>query len=220
MRCSTKNKFILISIPKCGTTSLRNMLEPYSELKSDDKGEPEGEFCTHVTASNLYDQLLQLGIDWFDMWSFTSIRNPWKQQISAYNYWRPDENFKYFWQEGYLPKQPASFNTWLNWKIDSNNIYDTFRNFAYDDNERIINQVILLEHFDLAIPALFERLQLPRPNFVARDNMARYGSASNVKPWYSKDLEYRTAKFYEEEIELGGYTFEGGFRPYSPDLIV
>ena len=219
MRYSVKNKFVLICIPKSGTTSLRAMLTPHSDIGWDYFNQSDREWERHVTASQLRPIFESKGLDWSAFWVFTSLRNPWAALVSWFNYFRPDENFREFWAEDYFPANPASFESFVRHRIESNNRYDNVTNFILDKNgKRLVNQVILLEHFAEAIPELCQRLGLPF-NGTPRENV-REGFRRPYQDWYSEDLRNAVAKHYAENVELGGYTFEGGVRPFVKGEII
>ena len=61
MRISHKHKFIFIAVPKTGSTSVRSIIDPYSDITSvNDKNSP---YKHHTTALNLKKFLnLKVGI--------------------------------------------------------------------------------------------------------------------------------------------------------------
>lgn len=219
MRYSVANKFILICMPKTGSTSLRSMLTPHSDIRWAYFDKPDREWERHVTAAQLKPIFEAKQLRWKDFWSFTAIRNPWAIQVSSFNYFRPDENYREFWADDYFPRNPISFEQFVRNKVENNIRYENVTNFAFDtEGNRLLNQIILLEHFNQALPELWRRLGLPFKG-VERKNV-RMGSRRPYQDWYSKELRELVASHYAENIEMGGYTFDGGFRPYVKGQII
>lgn len=85
MRISHKHKFIFIAIPKCGSTSIRRVLEPFSELKQM-VADPFAWNCWHARPPQVKKHFDEQGWEWDKYFKFTFTRNPWSRGVSMYHY--------------------------------------------------------------------------------------------------------------------------------------
>lgn len=205
MRYSVKHNYVYIGVPKTGTWSFGEVLRQHSEITECDGTEH------HYTAEEYKRDFLGRGIPSFDyFYSFVSIRNPWARCVSLFNFGRPDEKFRMFWDEGYFPVNPANFNTWVSicWHMSPN-----LQAYADIDGMPAVNEVILLENYYEAIPNLLSRLGIPKTE-ISHQN-ASHGKPKTYQDWYNNETKEIISTRCEKEIEIGGYTFDGGFRKYS-----
>tara|TARA_Y100000310_G_scaffold328074_1_gene395554 strand:+ start:398 stop:1111 length:714 start_codon:yes stop_codon:yes gene_type:complete len=101
MLVSFKNKFIFLSNPKCGSSTLRVVLDPYKDLNArgamgdNEDFKKQGTLVLHIPAYELkqsFDQSEHVG-KWEDYYKFTTVRNPFKRMVSWYFFLQPDKNF-------------------------------------------------------------------------------------------------------------------------------
>jgi len=119
MRISEDYNFIFISRSQCASTTIRNVLDPYSDWKSTKrglikarnkkiitenymkgifgyKGKPKLMDCRpHIKAPQLKKTMNDSGLDWENFHSFTSVRNPWDRMVSRYEYGHKNEKSTY-----------------------------------------------------------------------------------------------------------------------------
>ena len=82
MRISHKFKFVLLSNPRCGSTSVRTALTPYSEIKS----KSVYPYHHHTGARALKAHFEKKGWNWEDYTTITTLRNPWDRAVSIWHY--------------------------------------------------------------------------------------------------------------------------------------
>jgi hypothetical protein len=83
MRVSHRYRFVFLSNPRCGSTSLRKMLLPYSDLSSTTNKYP---YHHHTNAKALRRVFVEKGWDWDRYTVFTTIRNPWDRIVSMWEF--------------------------------------------------------------------------------------------------------------------------------------
>jgi len=110
MRLSDRFKFVFVSNPRCASTSVRRMLDPFSDIRSDKSSNarwterllgalnPFSEIMSgpstnaqwavrnHASARQIEQGMLKTGRDPDNYVFFTTIRNPWARTFSAYKF--------------------------------------------------------------------------------------------------------------------------------------
>lgn len=91
MRLSWSHKFLYISIHKTASESVRELLDPYSDVKS--CGDKQTFCYHHIPAKKMkyyFDQRFHKAkekkADWNSFFKFTTVRNPWDRKLSTYSY--------------------------------------------------------------------------------------------------------------------------------------
>jgi len=111
VRISFKHKFIWISKPKTGSSSFRQLLDPFSDICSTNAFP----FRHHATLNELHAVFQK------ECWNFTSFykvvaaRNPWELLVSLYCYSKTDTNGIHKWQtfQGYQSDRLMPFKDWI-----------------------------------------------------------------------------------------------------------
>lgn len=117
MRVLFSKKLIFISKPRCGSTSVRRLLNKYinpelNDFAVDMAGQKPA-YHPHITAPCLINQLsAEFNTDLSDFKIFTITRNPLEMLMSYYRFFKPDVNGRYNYQIGHVDKI-ESFNKWL-----------------------------------------------------------------------------------------------------------
>ena len=109
MRISHKKKFVYISIPKTGSTSVRNAINDYSDVKiersyhlknlSIERSNVTGYYPSSYWKVSTHMKAMDLGYIWSeifpnkkDLWDeyfkFTVVRNPWARRVSQWQFIR------------------------------------------------------------------------------------------------------------------------------------
>lgn len=110
MRLSDRFKFVFVSNPRCASTSVRRMLDPFSDIRSDNSTNaqwavrilralnPFSEIMSgttanaqwavrnHASARQIEQGMIKTGRDPDNYVFFTTIRNPWARTFSAYKF--------------------------------------------------------------------------------------------------------------------------------------
>ena len=110
MRISHKYKFVFISKPKCATTSVRKVLDQYSDIHSTDSYP----YHHHSNAQELKWHFEEMNWEWDQYYKFITIRNPWDMVVSWYHYAKPDSKGNYWYQKNcYDENNLMSFRDWV-----------------------------------------------------------------------------------------------------------
>lgn len=88
MLISHSHRFLTIDIPKTGTRSLRQTIQPLGIL--DIVGSPKGAFKQHGEIRSCQENFKKEGWDIDEYFKFSIVRNPWKRYVSYLNYFFDD----------------------------------------------------------------------------------------------------------------------------------
>lgn len=84
MIISHKHKFIYVAIPKTGSQSIRQILNPFADITS--RHLHDDPYYHHTRAKSLRDHFKKNGWDWDEYFKFTMVRNPWAHLVSKWKY--------------------------------------------------------------------------------------------------------------------------------------
>lgn len=91
MRLSDRFKFVSVSNPRCGSTSVRRMVDPFTDVSSNADPAPSWR-NHHASAEQIMAGMRETGRDPNEYTFFTTIRNPWARAWSIYKYGKKNEN--------------------------------------------------------------------------------------------------------------------------------
>ena len=86
MLISHSHKFVTIDIPKTGTRSHAETLNPLGIIDVIGGGITDTRFYQHGTALQCKQQFDKMGWNWNSYTKFSSVRNPWKRYVSLMLY--------------------------------------------------------------------------------------------------------------------------------------
>lgn len=218
MRISHQYKFIFFSNPKTGSTSLRDLLTPYSDLQEVQYTERTeyNPFYAHITPKEVKEIFLLKNWDFDKYFKFTFVRNPWARLVSLY---KMIESGKKRSKQESLP----DFNLWVKtikpfgiggggdpykqrWRV-----YGTYsiEHYIKDDFDNIlVDKVIRLEDIDQEIIPLLKQLNIPNPeNIVVPQKNKRQYKSQSYTDFYQKETIQYVEKLYKYDIEKFKYHF-------------
>jgi hypothetical protein len=115
MRILHSKKLIFVSKPRCGSTSIRRLLD--SKMKEGDEysdfGNENPRLHPHMSLPSIFEYLTDTKGDCSDYQSFIFTRNPMAMLWSYYKYFKPDANFLYNYNKDHNPNDLSSYNDWL-----------------------------------------------------------------------------------------------------------
>ncbi len=223
MRISHKYRFVFISKPRCGSTSIRRMLDPFSDIF----GTPYFPYHYHTTAIELKNHFTDMGWKWDNYYVFTTVRNPWDMMVSYFSFFKPDINFLYNYEterDGlrYQRENLCSFNDWLNnGKLEHHLVMSdgelhknvwlngfsriNLEKTAYDYNgKNIVNNILKVEEIGKTLPDLFKMLGIYKQYTFKKINDSNH---KNYRYYYNSMTKRIIEKEFESDIEYGKYLF-------------
>jgi len=225
MRISHRLKFIFFSKPRCASTSIRKILDPYADILSTDKHP----FHHHVTALILKKYFKENDYEWDNYFKFITIRNPWEMIVSLFHYGKPDVNGLYFWVDEYNGlKRDATklipFNDWIirtdivkSWhyyafqngqyleKVWTNDFsFYTIGNFIQDEEGNIlVNEIIKVEELNCKMSKIFKKIGINEADIPSLNRTEHV----NYRHYYTKETMKIIEDQFKTDIEIGKYLF-------------
>ena len=86
LRISHRHRFIFFANPKTGSRSVREVLDPFSEVhgRPADDVTPDFPFYNHMRPCDLRPVFAQKGWDFDAYFKFVMVRNPWARMVSLF----------------------------------------------------------------------------------------------------------------------------------------
>ena len=115
MRILHSKKLIYISKPRCGSTSVRRLIDGLMEegdVACNGAKNAQG-LHPHMTGPAILNYLENQGVDSSQYTVFTVTRHPLEMLWSYYNFFKPDENSSYNYSPNWLSNNLAAFDEWI-----------------------------------------------------------------------------------------------------------
>lgn len=200
-------KCIFIHIPKCGGTSIEDVIWPEPRSTEDlwmgFKSKYHNKYQTgglqHLHAIQVQQEV---GEEIFNSYfKFTITRNPWDKAISQYFYMQKRPDLREF----VGMKEEDTFARYLDLIKKKIHVqWEPQTNFLFDENgDEMIDFYGRLENMANDSQIIFKRIGLNAK--IKHVNATRHNHYST---YYDKELEDRVADMYREDIEFLNYTFE------------
>lgn len=213
MRISHKYKFVYIAIPKTGSSTIRKLLDPYSDVISQTN---QGDFAHHATAAALKATFAQRGWDWDQYFKFTVVRNPWARLYSFHSYLiRVGSNPPTpYHLKNAMPMYERSVRYVKEGLTYSEKVCAGKVNllpqvdWVMIDDKMGLDQVCKIETISEELQGIWRRLGL---DLADLERIPRLNSASQ-KPYqedYNSAAIERVAEKFKDDISVFDYTFNG-----------
>lgn len=195
MRVSHRFRFVFLSNRKCGSSSVRHLLDSVSCIRSS----TEPPLLHHISAFRLRDYFEQQSWNWNEYFSFCYIRNPWERVISQFNFARESHESK--WRD--MTLRHESFYDFLNDGDVQARLYRESRiPYLKDTSELLVSEVFPFEKINDKPAGLEGRFNLPwRVPHLNRS------SECCSERMYCRVTERVVADIYYDDIVLGKYDF-------------
>lgn len=214
MRLSHRHRFVFFALPKAGSSSVRQLLAPYSDIQSVKNFFHrcvENPFYPHITPREAQPLFLSRGWD-FDVYhKFAVTRNPWARAVSLYRHVmqaEPDVGDFKSWLHGVRPDGAGGGGgPWERWRR-----YGAWSASAFlaDCNGKcMVDQVIKLEDLQEALPPLLASLGLEGVSASDVPHANTRSLGEDYRPWYDDDSAAWIADRYRLDIERWKYRFDG-----------
>ncbi len=209
---SHQYKCIFIHIPKCGGTSIEDVIWPEPRTTGDLWMGFTGKYHNKYQTGGLqhlhaFHVMQEVGKEIFNTYfKFTVTRNPWDKAISQYFYMQKRPDLREF----VGMKEDDSFAQYLDLIKKKNHVqWEPQTHFLFDeDGHELIDFYGRLENMTRDTQIIFKHIGLE-----AKINHVNATRHDHYSTYYDKELEERVADMYREDIEFLHYTFE---RPSIP----
>lgn len=213
MRISHSHKFIFFALPRTGSTTIREMLDDFSDIRSIHISETTDDFpfYHHISALELKEIFENRGWKWDDYKKFCFIRNPYDRIVSLYHHHvRMRDNAA---KESLLRKiknrlsSAVLFEDFVFQINAKNRLTTSLENFICDDSNNIlVDDILRFEHLEKDISNYLGKLNIVTkmqhiPHLNASENRRDY------RKYYTPETRRRIAELYRYEIDKFGYSF-------------
>ena len=221
MRLSLKHKFVYISIHKTASSTVRKLLDPYSDIES--CADKQTICYHHIPAKKMkyyfderYVKADQEDWKWDDFFKFTTVRNPWDRKLSTFSYLKRKANeFKkvdmgfdptWFVEKALrIDAECANFKQYLKKYCNPNKKRNRQLDWILDnDGNNMLDYVGKVENLDNDMKYAFKQIGLPKPNIVHKNK-------SNHRPYTDEYDEQwmidKVAERYKDDIKYFDYEF-------------
>lgn len=212
MLISFSHKFIFVRIWKTAGTSLKNVLQQYCPYAPQDGSIRERQKAADIAR---YCEVKLGSLNWHspardiraalpvavynDFFKFAVVRNPWDWMVSWYSFIVQKEDHHY-----HEMVKNMTFQEFLAWKIEIKTPHLT--HFTSDEQgDFIVDHVARMETLSEEFPLLARRMGI-RETVLPRLNKSRH---RDYRAMYDDAMAQSVAEYFEHDIELFGYTFDG-----------
>ncbi|MGZ9812024.1 sulfotransferase family 2 domain-containing protein [Pseudoroseicyclus sp. H15] len=211
MRISHEKKFIFLAVPRTGSTSLRDLLDPYSDIKSvhiteTNRNHP---YYHHISARELKDIFDKNGWDFSSYSKFCVVRNPFDRVVSLYHHYLKHRREGSFLRRAYHKvTPPPDFASYVQ-KIDpESRLTTTIRAFTCDSSgAALVDKVLKFEELSTELPVYLQELGIPADKATLPHLNSSANRKVSYRDYYNDTLRAHVAKLYREDIERFGYSF-------------
>lgn len=207
MIISHKYKFIFIAVPKTGTTSIRNFLQPYCDIFPNlDLKSPQ---YVHTNIKTLKQRFKNKNWNFDEYFKFGFVRNPWDRVVSEYHYkinYADRENlnkpyYKPFMSQCKLIKKINNFN-----KAVTLNLLNGANQSSYmlDDNQKnLMNFIGKFENLNEDFKFICKKIGVEENN-LPHENKSIH---RHYKEYYNQESIQFIQEKFKQDIETFDYKF-------------
>ena len=158
-----------IAITKTGSSTLRYLLDKYSDITSN----RIGDFSHHITSHRLKDVFTKNNLNWDDYLKFTVSRHPISRIYSKYKYQirlanNPPTEYMKTHKDVYIFYEDCVKFKDLNLTFEDAILSDRIRMapqtdwiLSSDQSKSLLDKIIKIEHIAEELPAIWNQLKLP-----------------------------------------------------------
>lgn len=218
MRISHQHRFVFLANPRTGSTTVRKILDDYSDVRSvhiTEKSE-DFPFYDHISAAELKAIFEAKGWEWTRYRKFCMVRNPFDRVVSLYHLHQeimrqkvkgknlPQKMLRYI-KRMLIPL--SSFQDYVMHIDPEARLSKSLRAFICDKNgECLVEDVLMYENMKDELPKYLDRYginicngQIPHMNASI--------SRTSYRDYYNDYTRKRVELLYDYEINRFGYLF-------------
>lgn len=211
MRISHEYKFIYISIPKTGSTTIRKMLQKYKTI---DSSKLDGAY-EHMTAKELKQIFEKRGWNWDEYYKFTTVRNPWARQWSYHNYQLKVASHPEIYEKKYnnyfklCVEYSKNFYNFKKAIVNKNFHCPQSKYILENDSDKqsiLVDSFCKLENIRDDLISVWKKigLKIKDLNSIPNENKS---TEINYKQAYDEESKYIIKSFYLSDVEIFNYSF-------------
>ncbi len=217
MRISHTHKFVFLANPRTGSTTVRRVLDPFSDIASVHitKCTSAFPFYHHISAKELEHIFCEKGWDWDGYFKFCVVRNPYDRVVSLYHHhikmMQGRDNgrgrlFNLKMRLKYSFSKPLSFNEYVRSLDSRGRLTEGLRDFTYSDQGQcLVDCVLKYEDLQNQLPSVLEGIGIS----VKASDIPHLNASSNRKDYveyYDSETRAIVEERYAYEIQQFGYS--------------
>lgn len=216
MRISHSHKFIFLATPRTGSTTVRYILDRYSDIASVHITEITNDFpfYHHISALELKSIFEDRGWNWNSYEKFCFVRNPFDRIVSLYhhhlwmrNYIKVNSVRTFIRKLWVITTRSPCFRDYVN-SIDSKSRLPTsLKSFLCDrEGNFLVNEILMFERLADELPKFLSRFDI---SITAEDIPHLNASVDRLdyRKYYDEESKNRVRELYKYEFERFGYSF-------------
>lgn len=213
---SHKHKCIFVHIPKCGGTSIENLIWPeksdrttsnlWMGLERPNYNKYQTGGLQHLLASQIRQEV---GDTTFNSYfKFAIVRNPWDKAVSQFEYMKKRKDLREF----IGMSEDDTFKKYLYLIQDTVHVqWESQHKFLLDEaHNQIVDYIGRFETFENAVNAILDKLGFRRTLFginVRKIPHSNKGQRASYKNYYDSESKKIIDKVYEYDIDLLKYSY-------------
>ncbi|MGR8935812.1 MAG: sulfotransferase family 2 domain-containing protein [Gammaproteobacteria bacterium] len=212
MRISHRHQFIFFSNPKTGSSTVRQLLNPYADVMPVRNFQcltDANPFYPHMRPEETRPLFRRFGWDFEGYTKFAFVRNPWARLVSLYEHIHRDADEKIPFTNWLFTVMPydrgGGGEDWERWRR-----YGAYsiEHFIKDSSGNIlVDKVLRLEDIDRALIPYLSTLGLAMNNMLPIGHKNR-GAKSDYRDYYNAETREHVADLYRYDIVNFGYGFD------------
>jgi hypothetical protein len=218
MRISHKHKFVLISIPKTAGTTIRYVLDYYSDIKSSSSLRNRL-YYHHISAGDLKVHFNKQNWDWNKYYKFCFARNPWDRMVSAFYFKKKMINIlntthisdttrlmeRKWFQDTLLGAR--EFSEWIlkqnNSEYPASYIVPFQKPLVFENGNTLVDYIGRFENLQEDFNIICDKIGIPRQE-LPHKNATKH---KHYTEYYDDETREIVAERYANDIEYFGYEF-------------
>lgn len=213
MRISHSDKWIFLAVPRTGSTTVRKLLDDYSDIRSIHitKISKEFPFYHHISALELKNIFEIRGWKWEDYTKFCIVRNPFDRIVSLYyHHLKMRKNVA---KKSFLKRikdkviSEPSFEDFVFQINPGNRLTTSLKNFICDQSGNVlVDDILKFENLESDIPKYLNKLST-QINIDSIPHLNASKGRLKYRKYYGPDTKKKIAELYYYEIEKFAYSF-------------
>lgn len=219
MRISHKHRFVFLANPRTASTTIREILDDYSDIKSRYISEIDNNFpfYHHISARELKEIFDINGWDWFSYKRFCVVRNPFDRVVSLYHHKKstftePDERRSRLYNLArkikYKLSGDSNFENYVKHLNPAKRLTTSLKEFLCDeDGNFLVDDVLMFEKMETELPKYLKELGIS----IKRKDIPHMNPSSgriNYIEYYSPETQNKVEETYSYEIERFKYKYD------------
>lgn len=218
MRISHRYKFIFLANPRTASTSIRKLLDRYSDIKSVHISEINKKFpfYDHISALELKLIFEENDWDWESYRKFCVVRNPFDRVVSLYHHklkniknWDPRMSifFNLARKFKYMSMLNFNFDKYISILDPQKRLTTSLQNFICDkEGTPLVRDILKYESLNGELNEYLQKLGIDASNHIL-PVLNITDEREHYRKYYNEKTKERVEKLYKYEIERFGYKF-------------